>query len=41
MLSVAVAVTSTLSTNISQRLHWLDVVLQNVNPRVGPTQYKI
>jgi len=34
MLSVAVAVTSTLSTNIGQRLHWLEVVLQNVDPRV-------
>ncbi|KAJ5794400.1 hypothetical protein N7457_000999 [Penicillium paradoxum] len=33
MLSVAVAVTSTLQTNIGQRLHWLEVVLQNVNPR--------
>lgn len=34
MLSVAVAVTSTLATNIGQRLHWLEVVLQNVDPRV-------
>ncbi|CAG8007673.1 unnamed protein product [Penicillium salamii] len=33
MLSVAVAVTSTLATNIGQRLHWLEVVLQNVDPR--------
>ncbi|KXG52666.1 uncharacterized protein PGRI_079220 [Penicillium griseofulvum] len=33
MLSVAVAVTSTMQTNIGQRLHWLEVVLQNVNPR--------
>ncbi|CAG7956602.1 unnamed protein product [Penicillium nalgiovense] len=33
MLSVAVAVTTTMQTNIGQRLHWLEVVLQNVNPR--------
>ncbi|CAG7937496.1 unnamed protein product [Penicillium olsonii] len=33
MLSVAVAVTSTLATNIGQRLHWLDVVLQSVDAR--------
>ncbi|KAJ5576375.1 hypothetical protein N7535_003301 [Penicillium sp. DV-2018c] len=33
MLSVGVAVTSALRTNVPQRLHWLDVVLQNVNPR--------
>ncbi|KAJ5145575.1 uncharacterized protein N7515_000139 [Penicillium bovifimosum] len=33
MLSVAVAVTSALHANVAQRLHWLDVVLQNVDPR--------
>ncbi|CAG8882980.1 unnamed protein product [Penicillium egyptiacum] len=33
MLSVAVAVTTTMQTNIGQRLQWLEVVLQNVNPR--------
>ncbi|KGO71092.1 hypothetical protein PITC_080290 [Penicillium italicum] len=33
MLSVAVAVTTTMQTNIGQRLHWLEIVLQNVNPR--------
>ncbi|CAP98439.1 Uncharacterized protein EN45_014860 [Penicillium chrysogenum] len=33
MLSVAVAVTTTMQTNIGQRLHWLEVVLQNVNAR--------
>ncbi|EKV13009.1 WD40/YVTN repeat-like-containing domain [Penicillium digitatum] len=33
MLSVAVAVTTTMQSNIGQRLHWLEVVLQNVNPR--------
>ncbi|KAJ5317241.1 hypothetical protein PENANT_c045G02980 [Penicillium antarcticum] len=32
LLSVAVAVTSTWQTNIGQRLHWLDVVLQSANP---------
>lgn len=30
MLSVAVAVTSTLSTNIGERLHWLKVALEKV-----------
>lgn len=34
MLSAAVAVTATLSTNIGQRLHWLKVVLENVDLRV-------
>ncbi|KAJ5171776.1 hypothetical protein N7492_004369 [Penicillium capsulatum] len=33
MLSVGVAVTSMLQTNVGQRLAWLEVVLQNVNPR--------
>lgn len=35
MLSVGVTVTSSLRTNTTQRLAWLDVVLQNVNPRVS------
>lgn len=35
LLSVAVAVTTSLETNVSQRLVWLGVVLNNVNSRVG------
>lgn len=34
MLSVGVAVTSSLQTNVGQRLTWLNVVLNNVNPMV-------
>lgn len=34
MLSVGVAVTSSLQTNVGQRLAWLKVVLNNVNPMV-------
>lgn len=34
MLSVGVAVTSSLQTNVGQRLAWLNVVLNNVNPVV-------
>ncbi|KAJ5584154.1 uncharacterized protein N7459_003954 [Penicillium hispanicum] len=33
MLSVGVAATASLQTNVAQRLGWLDVVLQNVNLR--------
>ncbi|KAL2863542.1 uncharacterized protein BJX67DRAFT_374453 [Aspergillus lucknowensis] len=32
-LSVGVAVTSSLQTNVKERLSWLEVVLQTVNPR--------
>lgn len=33
-LSVGVAVTSSLETNLDQRLAWLEFVLGTVNPRV-------
>lgn len=36
LLSVGVAVTTSLQTNVGQRLAWLNVVLNNVNPLVGP-----
>jgi hypothetical protein len=41
-LSVGVAVTSSLQTNVSERLAWLEVVLQTVNLMVSqeiPAKY--
>lgn len=36
-LSVAVAATATLATNTHERLNWLEVVLDSVNPQVSFT----
>ena len=34
-LTVGVAVTSSLETNVAERLAWLEVVLQTINVRVS------